>query len=59
MPDYLARYLWRDGLPRRVLRLNTLNLQMANTEFADDTSFAWRRMQRVIQNAARQGIACW
>jgi len=55
LPDYLARYLWRDGLPRRVLRLNTLNLQMANTEFADDTSFAWRRMQRVIQNAARQG----
>jgi ATP-dependent Lon protease len=54
-PDYLARYLWRDGLPRRVLRLNTLNLQMPNTEFADDTAFAWRRMQRVIQSAARQG----
>lgn len=55
VPDYLARFLWREGLPRRVLRLNTLNLQMANTEFADDTAFAWRRMQRVIESAARQG----
>jgi len=55
VPDYLARFLWREGLPRRVLRLNTLNLQMANTEFADDTAFAWRRMQRVIHSAARQG----
>lgn len=55
LPDYLSRFLWREGLPRRVLRLNTLNLQMPNTEFADDTAFAWRRMQRVIQSAARQG----
>lgn len=55
VPEYLARFLWREGLPRRVLRLNTLHLQMANTEFADDTAFAWRRMQRVIESAARQG----
>lgn len=55
VPGYLARFLWREGLPRCILRLNTLNLQMANTDYADDTVFAWRRMQRVIESAARQG----